>query len=152
MTLRLLLEGKRVGENITDGVKVGLMFSAAFSLIALVIFVLSGGAAFDRSSGILIRVIAAYVVGGIASGAVFGLLRPLARWAIGAAVLGVIVMAPAYAGMRFAVQGFAPWTMEDTSTVLTLAGIVGSMSGIVLRHRLIKRGLWTPGNSYINRR
>ena len=136
--------GSRIVKNIVDGIKFGLMFAGAFSVIAIVLFVLSGGSALDRSLTTLARVIGAYAVGGVASGAVFGLLRPLARWAVGAAVLGIIVAVPTYAGMRFAVNGFTRWTAQDTSDVLVLSSLVGGLAGVMLRHRLIKRGLWTP--------
>lgn len=138
------MQETRILRNITDGVKIGLVFSIAFSLIAIALFALSHGTVLDGSPFTLVRVIAAYVVGGVASGAVFGLLRPLARWTIGAAILGMIVMVPAYAGMRFAIQGFAPWSTSDTSEVLVLSSLIGGLSGVMLRHRLIKRGLWNP--------
>ncbi len=129
----------KILRNAIDGVKLGLMFAAAFSVIAIAIFVLSWGAAFDRNFSMLARVIAVYVVGGLVSGVIFGLLRRLARWALGAAVLGVIVALPAYAGMRFAVTGFTPWTMQDTSDVLVLSSLIGCVGGVMLRHRLMKR-------------
>jgi hypothetical protein len=138
------VQGMRIFKNIVDGVKVGLMFAAALSLVATALFVVSNGAAIDRSFAMLTRVITAYVVGGVVSGAVFGLLRPLARWAIGAAVLGAIVVTPAYAGMRFAIHGFIPWTVQDTSEVLVLSSLIGGLSGVMLRHRLIKRQRWSP--------
>jgi hypothetical protein len=144
MTHGYLMRQKRAISNVVDGVKLGLMFAAAFSVIASVVFILTGGSAFDRSVATLTRVIAAYVAGGIISGALFGILRPLARWAIGAAMLGIIVAVPAYAGMRFAINGFGLWTMEDTAAVLVLSSLIGGASGVMLRHRLIKRGLWMP--------
>jgi hypothetical protein len=140
----ILIPERRMAGNIVDGIKIGLMFTVVFSVMAVVVFVISGGTVFDRSFSTLGLVIAAYLVGGIASGALFGLLRPLARWAVGAAILGVVAAMPAYAAMRFAVDGFTPWTADDTSTVLVLSSIIGGLGGLVLRHRLIKRGLWTP--------
>lgn len=134
----------RMLRRVIDGVQIGLMFAAAYAVIAIVLFVLSKGAALDHSFSVLGRVIAVYVAAGIVGGAIFGLLQPIVQWAIGAAVLGTIVAIPAYVGMRIAVHGLAAWTRGDTSDVLVLSLLLGSIGGVGLRHRLIKRGLWTP--------
>lgn len=131
-------------QSVVGGIKLGLMFAAAYTVIALGLFAITGGASLDRSAAMLVRVIAVYAAGGIVSGAAFGLLRPLARWMIGAGVLGMLLAIPAYAGMRFAVKGFVPWTAEDTSDVLVLSTLIGGIGGMLLRYRLIKRGIWTP--------
>ncbi len=132
-----------VGRRVVSGIRVGLFFAVAFSAIATILFALSGGRALGNSFTVLGSVIAVYAFGGIVSGSIFGLLRPLARWAWGAAILGSIVAVPAYAGMLFATKGPGPWTSDDTSGALLLSILIGSTSGIILRHRLMLRG-WRP--------
>jgi hypothetical protein len=129
---------------ISDGIKWGLFGGLLLSAIVTGMFVLSLGAALDHSITLLAKVIVVYLVGGAFAGTVVSLLLPLARWTIGAALIGACAVIPAYGGVMIAFQGPRNVSWADLRDFLTLAAAIGAMAGMLLRYRLIKRGLYQP--------
>lgn len=81
-------------------------------------------------------VIAAYAIAGLIGGGVFGLLLPLGRTRLGAALLGLIVAVPVMHLVSLAVD------LEGTprlKVVLLTAALLGPMCGV---------GLWYVNSSF----
>lgn len=129
---------------ITDGIKWGLAGGLGFSAIATGLFIITLGAALEHSAKLLGTVISVYLIAGPIAGTIVSLLRPLGRWAIGAAVIGACAAIPAYGGMMVAVEGPRHITWEDAQGFVILGGAIGAMAGVIVRHRLIKRGIFHP--------
>jgi hypothetical protein len=77
------------------GVKVGLMFAAAFSIIATSSYILVGNTAFVARFKVgFPTVLACYLIGGLAGGLIIGLFRPLRSTAIGSFFIGTVSSVP----------------------------------------------------------
>lgn len=121
--------------NLLWGIRLGLTFAAVFSAWIVILIVLNGSLTLRLRGGYTanaLTVIAAYLWGGMAAGAIVGLARPLGRNRVGAALIGVLAAAPVYAGMRVAVEGLAPWRGTDTLVVAILSVVVGGFGGVGL--------------------
>ena len=132
-------------EQVRDGVKWGLIAGLGFAAIAAGLFILRLGAALNHSPTLLARVILLYLVAGPLAGIVVSLLRPLARWAVGAGIIGACAAIPAYAGMMIAVDGPGSIRSDGAWGFIVLGAAIGATAGVIVRYRLIKRGLFKPG-------
>ena len=92
-------------ENLRWGVAAGLFFAALYSLYVTLLYLIRGPDPFDANETTLGQVIAVYFAGGIAGGAIVGVLRPLAKWRIGAAVVGVVAAVPVFLGIALSLEG-----------------------------------------------
>lgn len=82
-------------EDMRIGVKVGLLFTAAFSIIATITYLLSGQAAFvARVKMGLPNVLAPYLIGGVTGGMIIGFLRPMRATAAGSFFIGTVSSLP----------------------------------------------------------
>jgi hypothetical protein len=121
---------QKVLRNLFWGLKWGLWFALFFSLIATAMSVFSGGEIIERQDISLPASIAIYVVGGLAGGAVLGLLRPLTRRRIGAALVGILVMTPV--GMITGLILFGPihtWDGPEWFGLIFSSILFGSCGG-----------------------
>jgi hypothetical protein len=94
---------RRLTEDLRIGIRVGLSFSAAFSVLAamafLVLLVNRQAGALKRETGLNFpEIILLYVVGGLVGGILIGLLRPLRSTAVGSFVIGTISAFPSFLG------------------------------------------------------
>ena len=130
----------RFRTNVLWGARLGLAVGAVFSAWALAVFVLSAGQAMRDNGTTLPAVLAAYLAGGPVAGGVMGALRPLARWAAGAAVVGFVTAIPVFVAIRLAVDGTKPAEAGELLGVIFF-GIVGGALGVVFwsRHRAPRR-------------
>ena len=78
----------------------------------------------------LVAIIATYFAGGIAGGAVVGLLLPLAQRRIGAAVVGVLAILPIALMTQFATLGLAPWHRNNAAVVVVGSLLLGIPLGL----------------------
>ncbi|HEX6964639.1 MAG TPA: hypothetical protein VF166_02495 [Gemmatimonadaceae bacterium] len=89
---------RSLGQDLRWGIRWGLATALLFSLYALGIFVFASVGArtnyFASNSPWL--VVVSYFAGGIGGGVIAGLLRPLARWALGTMVMGILAAFPVY--------------------------------------------------------
>lgn len=81
------------------------MVAMFYSVLASTLFALHGGDRYRAVGLTLPVIIAVYFAGGITGGCLVGLLRPLTRWRIGAAAVGVIAMIPVCWGAGILVHG-----------------------------------------------
>lgn len=72
----------------------GVVAATAFSFIALAFHALAGDPARSDHGLSLGQLIRGYYVGGIVAGLVYGGLAPLARWRLGSALLGFLMLLP----------------------------------------------------------
>ncbi len=125
-------------QRVRVGLGWGLSFAGVYTAFVLVVALLRGSAPFERVGTTLPKAIAAYVVAGLLGGAAFGLLLPVGRTRLGAAVLGFVIALPVMYTITIAMD---PAALENTSRwVVTLgsAVILGPAGGL---------SLW-----YVNRR
>lgn len=108
------------------GVLFGLAMAGYYSLIAIVIYTFAGSAPFEANNASLGEALAAYWVGGLLGGVIFGLIKPLARNAFGAVVVGIVVATPASVAVVLAVDG------KDViwEAVVIMAVIFGTAGGL----------------------
>ena len=110
----------------------GWLIATAFSLYVLILYALRGPAPFEANETTLSATIAAYYAGLTASGIVLGLVLPLARWKLGAALLGFLALIPLYGVIMFSLHGWN-WDYRDTLATVIAALVVGAPVGLVYR-------------------
>jgi hypothetical protein len=105
------------------GLVMGLTGGSLFSLFALVAYMVRGPASFERIGIPMGSVVGLYLICGLAGGLLLGLLLPLTvlRW--GAALVGILVALPLYAGAGLLLGDFN-WRLS-----LVLAAIIGGVVG-----------------------
>lgn len=116
--------------NLKWGVGYGLIFAVLFSLIVIVQYLLAGpGVAASRGIPV-VAAIGAYFGGGIIGGVLLGLLRPLTRWRLGSAVVGIITCLPLSVAFALAFEGRpSNWSVEMVAAGIIVAVLIGGMSG-----------------------
>ena len=130
---------KSVIARVAGGARWGLAAASCYIAWAVVLFVVSGGATFHEKDASFGGVVVAYAVGGLAGGAIVGLLLPLMRFRFGAFIVGVIAFVPVELGFRVVEFGFAPWRYDDTLMVITLSTLLGGFGGLVVKEVMSDR-------------
>ena len=115
------------------GVRWGLVYALIYSIIALVVGLFSGGSVFAWRQTSLGGLLAAYALSGVVVGTVVGILLPLARWKVGAAIIGMIGTIPYMSLVRGSIPGLGPWSLVDTVTVAVLTIFFGIPAGLICR-------------------
>ena len=117
-----------VWRNVAWGVGWGLVLAAILLIAASLVYL----AAFIGAASVGLsfwRLVLVYLGGGLLGGLVVGLLRPLTRSHLGAALVGVVAAVPVGVGVRLLRNGLAPWSDKDTWALaifaLALGGVVG---------------------------
>ena len=80
-----------------------------------------------------LQAIAVYLLGGMAAGAIAGLLRPLARRPAGAIIVGIVASAPLFYGIIGTIAGFSPWTANNTIALGISVLVFGVGGGLGMR-------------------
>ncbi len=124
--------------NVGLGILGGLFFAVCYSIIALVLYVGRGGSAVEEHGVSLGVLILAYFIGGVAGGALVGLLWPLTVSRIGFIGVSIIGALPMCLGMSFLVEN--PFATGDFTSLVggaILAVILGAWAGVVF---------WSPAD------
>jgi hypothetical protein len=124
-----------VWSNLLWGVYWGICGFIFYSLVAAAILLARGSAAFHAAGTTLGGAITGYLAGGLGAGIMLGLLRPLARWWWGAAVMGFFCALPVWFATMIAVQGFARIAHEDLQAILLFSAATGPICGVIVRRR-----------------
>jgi hypothetical protein len=82
-------------DDLREGVGWGLYLAAAYSAIALIAVLLGGGRVIGEVGATFLFVLIGYFLGGLMSGVIWGLGRPLGRTPTGSVLLGFVVILPA---------------------------------------------------------
>lgn len=109
----------------------GLLIALCLNVILAVMAVIHGPQLFERYATSFPAVAVLYLGGGLLGGLVVGLFRPLSRWRLGGAAMGVMAALPIGLGVRLMRSGLAPWEMRDTLTLAIFALALGGTIGWV---------------------
>ena len=115
------------------GARWGLAFGLAFCGLAIVAFLIGGRATFDAQLTTFEYVLALYLAGGLISGGIVGMLRPLTERPAGAGAVGFLCGLVFGVLLRLAREGLQEWTGRDTFLVLAVAIALGIPVGLVYR-------------------
>ena len=116
--------------NLTWGSLWGLFLGGLYSLAGSAVYVLKGSSAADPGGVSLADIVSTYLLGGMAGGAIVGLLRPLTRWRTGAAVVGVVALTPVCMGFLYLMSGpIRNWAGAEIFALFVTAVPVGSYGG-----------------------
>jgi len=119
-------------ENLRWGIRFGVTFAVFYCVFGVVIYLTRGPGPFEANEVSLVGVLLAYLGGGIAAGALVGLLRPLLRWRLGALVVGIMATFIVGIGFRSIISGFTPWTQHDLRTNAGFALILGGLTSMMV--------------------
>lgn len=92
-------------QDIQWGLSWGAALASLFALYVIVLFLLRGSEPFDGLGVSLSAVLSVYFFGGLAGGAVVGLLRPMATSCFASMAIGILVAAPIASGIVFSLAG-----------------------------------------------
>ena len=120
----------RVIRKVIWGVRYGLAFAALFMAWAVFVRIVGGADAFGEKGTTLLTVLALYLFGGVAAGGIVGLLRPIARWRIGSAIVGIICAEVIYGAGWIALNG--PREKGAVVVVTLIAVFTGIPGGLAL--------------------
>lgn len=124
----------RILHNVLSGIRFGLAFAACYCAYVSLLYLVAGSAPFDSYGVTLPTVILVYIVGGVLGGAVVGLLLPLARYKVGATLVGILAAIPVVGGAMLSMSGLPPWEPADNfAFVFTTVGL-GSVCGLIMWH------------------
>lgn len=111
-----------LGANLRWGLLRGVLLSCLLSTVLVGLVLIRGSSQFERPSLSAWEIIGAYFVAGTVGGLVLGLLRPLTKNRVGAAVVGCVVGAFAYSAMLGAGYGSAEVDFFWSSVLGALGG------------------------------
>lgn len=119
--------------NVWWGARQGVLVGALFCAWVLVLVLVGGEEVITERYGLsVLALFAAYLVGGSLAGGVVGALRPLARRAWGAPLVGAIAALPVMAAMQWALDGRPPTTVEDFVFLGIGAIVFGGITGTIV--------------------
>lgn len=119
-----------VARNLRWGIGYGLLFASFYSLFVLMLYTFRGDEPFRANEISAPVAVVAYFFGGVAGGAIVGLLRPLTKWRIGAMFVGVAAAVPLFLGLGLAMYGpVSNWGENETFGLVATAVILGSLGG-----------------------
>jgi hypothetical protein len=116
--------------NVVWGVGFGLAFAAPYSLYVVVLYLAEGPRPFDKLHTTLAAVIAAYVIGGLASGTVVGAMRPFLHIRLVAILVGITAAVFVFFGAAVASDGMPwHWGITEWESIVGCALLLGSFGG-----------------------
>ena len=120
-------------QDLRIGVKIGYLFAAGFSSIAIVKYVLFGGEMFIRANGMgLLAILAVYAISGLTGGVLIGLLRPLRSTSIGSFCIGTVSSTPFCLCLAFMIFPRSEWYPPGVIMAMIVAILMGGGLGAVL--------------------
>ena len=116
--------------NLKWGILRGLFLGSVYSAYVLLVYLIRGADAFSALGLTLGTLVAAYLGGGVVSGAVVGALRPLTKSHAGCIFVGTVAAVPTFLGVGLAMYGaFSQWTADDAGSVILAIAILGPLFG-----------------------
>lgn len=128
---------KPVQERIRAAVFVGLGYALVYSLVAGALFKFRDPAQMERVRVSLPQTVASYWAGAVLGGVLVGILLPLARWTIGAFVLGTIATLPFFMLVSLVIAADAPWFPDQLVMALIASLLIGGSLGAYFRSNSI---------------
>lgn len=120
-----------IGGRLKETLSPALGIATVFSLWVVVLMIVNSSTVLEvrgyAHSGF--AVIAVYYLGGAAAALVAAILMPLARWTVGAALVGVVAALPVTLGIAISADGIGNLEADDYwaagITAVALGGLVG---------------------------
>jgi hypothetical protein len=109
----------------------GIGVACLLTLYVLVLYLFRGPAPFGVYGTTLLSTVWAYFVGGAAGGVVAGVLQPITRTALGAALVGFLTGVPVFWAVMISLHGRG--TSSDLVAILLGALFVGAPVGVIWR-------------------
>lgn len=126
----------RSSQRVRYGIRFGFRCALVYSAVACVV-VLAGGERVTASyHTTLPLILGAYLVAGVAVGALGGWLLPLAGTLPGTVLLGALCGIPTFWCFALAMDPPSAWLHASLGTACILGGIVGPVAAIMLRHAI----------------
>lgn len=117
-------------EDLRIGVKVGLLFAAACSLLATTGYFVAGRAAFVAKAMTSLPVVLLYYgIGGLLGGVIIGLLRPLRSTALGSFMIGTLSSVPLLMLFCYSMAPRSQWYPRGVVAIVLTALIMGGGLG-----------------------
>lgn len=125
-------------QNAITGMRYGLIVSLVLSAWVTLLALLQGTVEVTvRGHAVnVFHLIAAYLLGCAATGAIAGGCLLLMRWRLGAMLVGVLASIPFSIAMAASLRGLVPWTERHTLLVLIGSLVIGIFGGLGLRELL----------------
>jgi len=111
------------------GVGHGLALATLYSAYVLIVAAL-GGRAHVELGVPLGTIIAFYYLGGAVAGLIYGALAPIAKWTMGRACLGFLIMFPIGAGCMYLLPDGGLNDRGDWIAAVVFAGLLGGLGGL----------------------
>jgi hypothetical protein len=121
-----------LSRNLRVGVALGLAFACCYAVYVLVLWLLRGAEPFREAGTTLAFVVASYFGAGLGSGAIVGLLLPLGRSRIGAALVGLFAAVPAFFAFGMAAEPGSAWFTSMPKYALIAAVVMGPPAGLIM--------------------
>ena len=125
-----------VWTRVRRGAQVGLGLGALLATWALLVAAVTHTTEFRNRYGVSYSVwsiVPTYIIGGGVTGGLVGSLSRLLRYAIGAALVGMISVTPIAAAILATRSGFTGWSRLDTVTLVMFSVCFGIPGGLVVR-------------------
>ena len=121
--------------RVRTGVSYALVMGAIFSVVATINALGHGGRVVLRAGGSvgLLPVLACYLLGGPATGALFGLLFPLMRRRLAAYAVGLLAALPVNLAALASLDLLWPWTRASTFVLVPMTFLLGGFGSIIVR-------------------
>ena len=123
-------------ERIWFGTKFGLRCALVYAAVASVVVLAGHGRALAAYHTTLLKIIAAYLLGGTAIGALGGLLLPLSDSLLGTALLGALCGIPIFYGFGLATDPPAMWLGSSLRTACIAGVTIGPVAALMLRRAI----------------
>lgn len=128
----------RLSENVSTGLWWGSRYAVVYSIVGTII-ALARRSALQNYGLTLPQLIGLYVLGGISGGMITGLMLPLVRGQVSAAIVGFFVALPIMAMFGAAMYPNELWSSNFFVTSALSAGLLGPLCGI---------GMWRVTNRW----
>jgi hypothetical protein len=128
-------------KNLRWGILSGMAFATLFSAWIILLAIVRRSWEFDSYHVSAWQIILSYFAGGIGGGAVVGLARPITRYRLGAAVVGLVAAIPVAFAVEFAMQGMpGSWPDDAWIGFYFIAGFLGPVAGLIRWKQTYGRG------------
>jgi hypothetical protein len=120
---------RRIIRDTKITVAAGLVFGAALSAIAVLVFVFKGSRPFEHLQTSLLTTITSYLLAGGLAGLLIGLALPLTRWMLGAALVAFVAAFVIWFVLGWSINPDDP-LLATVKTSLVLGAAFGLPMGI----------------------
>ena len=118
--------------NVRWGLWFGLWYAVIYSVFVIGMAILRGSTQYPEHGLNTWTIVATYFALGFGGGVTIGLLRPLLRWGLGAALVGFVMGTILFIGIGVAQDG---WSRTVLNEGLILGALSGPLSAFLIRRQ-----------------